>query len=229
MGVNRMPEYIIPNNLAQAIEVLKDKPGDCLIVAGGTDSVVNRAEGKITERVILDVSQVAEMKEIKILGNTLRVGAAVTFSEVCSSPHIPHCLDSIRMAAAEVGSPQIRNIGTIGGNLGTSSPGGDINVALLGLDTTITLASPGGTRMVCIENFFLGPQKNVVREDEIIVCAEIKLPKRSQYRRLALRRSLALAITSLGLSCYDTKNGEVWYASFGALVPTPIRADMRKI
>ena len=79
--------------------------------------------------------------------------------------------------------------------------------------------------MVPIEKFFLGPQKNVVRKDEIIVYVQIKLPSCSQYRRLALRRSLALAITSLALSCYDTKNGEVWYASFGALAPTPIRAE----
>ncbi len=219
-----MPQYIIPNRLSEATKVLKEKRGKCLIVAGGTDLVIKKADEDMTGKVILDVSQVEEMRKIEVVDDALLLGAAVTFAEIGRSPLIPSCLDGLKMAALEVGSPQIRNIATVGGNLGTSSPGGDINVVLMGLDTQVVLASAGGTRKVSVEDFFVGPQKNAAAEDEIIVSAEIKLPRRSQYRKLALRRALALAITALGLSCYDTGNGEVWYVSFGALAPTPIRA-----
>ena len=128
-----MTEYVIPHNLVEATGILKARKGDCLIVAGGTDLAVKLAGENVVGRVIIDVSQVAEMKKIELSNNILKLGAAVTFDEICRSPLIPHSLNSIREAAAEVGSPQIRNIATVGGNLGTSSPGGDINVALLGL------------------------------------------------------------------------------------------------
>lgn len=214
-----MPQYVRPTRMEDALALLSGETERCLILAGGTDLVVDCGEADLSGRILLDVTALPELGQLRLEGETLRLGAGVSFTEIIESGTIPGCLGLLKQAAASIGSPQIRNTATVGGNLGTASPGGDFCIALSGLRAEVVLLSARGERSLPVEAFFTGVKKNRCQPDELIVRLDIRLPLASRYRKLGLRRSLALPILALGVSEYV----DGWRIAMGPVTPVPFR------
>ena len=224
-----MNDYFTPKHVEEALALLTDPERHCLIVAGATDLAVQTSPAHLQGRTLVDVSQTEELRGFGPEADGFWLGASLTFSEVMRCPQLPQSLLSLRQAAEMIGSPQIRNIATIGGNLGTASPGGDMNVALSGLDALVRVAGRDGRREISIDKFFTGAKQNVLLPHELILGVWVRLPERSAYRKLGLRRSLALAVTSLSLSEYRRGTRRRWLAAYAALAPTPFRATQAQL
>jgi CO/xanthine dehydrogenase FAD-binding subunit len=151
----------------------------------------------------------------------MRVGAGVTYSRIIDElPFLP----GLAMASRTVGSPQIRNRGTIGGNLGTASPAGDALPPLLACGALVELASASGTRRVPIDKFFMGPKKNVSREDELIAAFLVPTAKGGQqFSKVGTRNAMVIAVCSFAIDVDPTKHRIG--TGIGSAGPTPMRAN----
>ena len=214
--------YVRPADLAELVQLRRDHP-DWLIVAGGTDVMIGVNFGRLRPAGVLDVSAVAELKDHHVEGDSLRLGAGVTFQTIESelAPLVP----GLAIAARGVGSPQIRATATLGGNLGTASPAGDSHPMLIALGATIELASVRATRLVAAHEFFTGPGRSVLAADEVIVA--VRIPRcptsRQQFSKIGARNAMVIAIAALGL-VVDPGERRVG-VGLGSVGPTPIRAS----
>ena len=155
-----MAAFLRPANWPQALQLRAEHP-DALVVAGGTDACVDINFGRLSPECLLDISAVPELAVISRSDGRLRIGAGVTYSRLVAEIHAD--LPALAAAARTVGSPQIRNRGTIGGNLGTSSPAGDCHPPLLASGAEIEIASLTGIRMVAAAEFFLAPKEQCLK------------------------------------------------------------------
>ncbi len=185
----------VARDLADALEHLG---GDASaeLLAGGTDLMVEVNFGGHRPSSVVAIDRVAELKELERNGH-VAMGAGVTYTrmlaEDCGSR-------ALREAARTVGSPQIRNAGTIGGNLGTASPAGDTLPVLLALDATVRLRSISGERTVPLRAFMTGPKRSVRRRDEVIVAAEWQDAGEAQtFMKAGTRNAMVIAVASLAL------------------------------
>jgi CO/xanthine dehydrogenase FAD-binding subunit len=192
---------------------------DATILAGGTDLLVEINFGRIRPAHIVAIDRVDELKELSRNGH-VRMGALVTYTrmldEDVGSPALVE-------AARTIGSPQIRNAATIGGNLGTASPAGDTLPVLAALGATVVLRSKSGERRVAFGDFMTGPKKSVRRPDELIVAAEWDDAGAAQtYMFAATRNAMAISIAGLAL-VVDRRRHRVG-VGLGSCGPTIIRA-----
>src|SRR5438874_13731727 len=158
-------EFFQPSSWSEALEVKADHP-EATPIAGGTDMMVELNLDHRRPASIVDLTRVRELTEWGMEDGRLRIGAGVTYTRVIDE--LGDRLPGLAMASRTVGSPQIRNRGTVGGNLGTSSPAGDAHPPLLASDALVELASASGTRRVPVREFFTGPQRNAARKDELV-------------------------------------------------------------
>jgi len=185
----------VARDLEDVIQRLaEEEPAE--LVAGGTDVMVEVNFGRHRPSSVVAIDRVAELKELRRNGH-VEMGAGVTYTrmleEDCGS-------QALREAARTVGSPQIRNAGTIGGNLGTSSPAGDTLPVLLALDATVRLRSLTGERHVPLREFMTGPKRSVRRRDEVIVAAEWQDAGEAQtFMKVGTRNAMVIAVASLAL------------------------------
>ena len=188
-------------------------------VAGGTDLMVEINLDHRRPEAILDLTRVQELTEWGAEDGALRVGAGVTYSRLIDE--LGDRLPGLAMAARTVGSPQIRNRGTVGGNLGTASPAGDAHPVLLAADAVIELESRSGRRRVPAREFFVGPKRNAMRPDELIAAFLIE-PARGpqQFSKVGTRNAMVIAVCALALTL-DPVNHRVG-AGIGSAGPTPI-------
>jgi CO/xanthine dehydrogenase FAD-binding subunit len=214
-----------PRDGAAACALLQAQP-DARVVAGGTDILV-RLKDQCAWPPLVDVSRLEELRGIACEGAWLRVGALTTWTEVERDALLQRHADVLVEAAHEVGSPQIRNRGTLGGNVANASPAGDAIPALLALDAEIELRGMAGTRRVAAGAFFCGPGKTVLTHDELIVA--FWLPVRAGWRgtflRLGQRAALAISKVSVAVRlCGAGRQVEDCRIALGAVAPTVIRA-----
>ena len=118
-------EYILPRSLKEALDFLGDHGSQTSIIAGGTDLMIAARNGDVASRYVVDVSRLEEMRTIAVTEGTLSIGAAVTYTEIVNSPQIAQWAPILAQAAGYVGSVQIRNVGTLGGNVANASPAAD--------------------------------------------------------------------------------------------------------
>ena len=171
--------------------------------------------------VVIDLTRVPEIKEWDARNGHLRVGAGVTYSRIIAG--LGDRLPGLAMASRTVGSPQIRNRGTVGGNLGTASPAGDALPPLYASDAEVELASVGGTRRVPITEFVEAPGKTMIGTEELISAFHIpESDGPQQYAKIGTRNAMVIAVCSLGLAIHPSQ-GEVCVC-IGSAGPTPIRA-----
>jgi len=211
-------EVLTPRSLAEALELKAAHPG-AVAIQGGTDVMVSLNFDSIRPEAILNLNEVAELRGFSRENGTFRLGAGLTYTELLEEP-IASELPALAEASRTVGSPQIRNRGTIGGNLGTASPAGDALPPLLVEGAELELASVRGTRRMTISDFFIGPKRNALAGDELIVAALVRPSGQSQtFMKVGPRNAMVIAVCSLALVA-DRERGEL-RASFGSAGPVP--------
>ena len=201
---------------------MKSAHPEAMPIAGGTDVMVEINLDRHRPTSIIDLTRVAELKEWGVDGGLLRIGAGVTYTRIIDE--LGDRLPGLAMASRTVGSPQIRNRGTVGGNLGSASPAGDAHPPLLAADAVVELASVGGTRRLPAREFFIGPKRNAMRKDELIAAflvARAKGPQ--QFSKVGTRNAMVIAVCSFALAL-DSERRHVG-TGIGSAAPTPVVAD----
>ncbi len=215
-----MSAFLRPANWSEALQLRAEQP-DALVVAGGTDVCVDINFGRRSPECVVDISAVPELAIIGRSDGELRIGAGVTYSQLLAE--IEAELPALAAAARTVGSPQIRNRGTIGGNLGTSSPAGDCHPPLLASGAEIEIASLSGTRMVAAADFFLAPKRNVLRPGELIAAVHIPRTRGPQvFAKTGTRNAMVIAACSVAI-VLDPRGRRVG-TGIGSAGPVPLRA-----
>ncbi|HET7700264.1 MAG TPA: FAD binding domain-containing protein [Candidatus Limnocylindria bacterium] len=210
---------LLARHLEGALAELRTHP-ETQILAGGTDLMVAVNFGRLRPERVLAIDRLAELKDIRP-GPRTRVGAGATYTRILAEPSVSIAL---REAARTVGSPQIRNAGTLGGNLATSSPAGDTLPVLAALEATVVLRSQGGERRVPFAEFMTGPKRNVRRADELVVAAEWDDAGSAQtFVKVGTRNAMVIAVASLAL-VIDRARRRVGIA-LGSCGPTILRAS----
>jgi CO/xanthine dehydrogenase FAD-binding subunit len=203
----------------EALELKAAHP-DAVPIAGGTDLMVELNFDRIRPQAILDLTRIPELTEWGPANGRLRIGAGVTYARL-----IAECgerLPGLAIASRTVGSPQIRNRGTVGGNLGTSSPAGDALPPLFASDAEVELASRSGTRRISVREFVTGPKQNCLADDELIVAFHIPpADGPQQFAKIGTRNAMVIAVCSLALSIWPARRHVT--ACIGSAGPTPIR------
>ena len=213
-------EFFRPTDWSDALAV-KATHLDALPLAGGTDVMVDINFDRVRPAALLDLTGIRELAEWSCDGGTVRLGAAVPYARVISE--LAARLPGLALASRTVGSPQIRNRGTVGGNLGTASPAGDAHPPLLASDALVELASTKGTRRVPVLEFFTGPKRNAMRKDELISAFLVEpAPGPQQFSKVGTRNAMVIAVCSFALAL-DPARRRVG-TGIGSAGPTPLRA-----
>lgn len=223
-------EFANPSSLAEALGLLNQHQGKAKMIAGGTDLIVQMKQKLISPEQVINLLNVQELKVLEKNGEELRIGALVKHAAMESSPLFLEGWEILASAAHKVGSPQIRNLGTIGGNLCNASPSADTAPPLLVLEGEVNLVNQRGNRRIPLENFFTGPGLTVLEQDEIL--KEIIIPKPPPnsscvYLKLGRRKSMDLALVSVAVLLTLNPNTGICErarVALGSVSPTPIRA-----
>jgi CO/xanthine dehydrogenase FAD-binding subunit len=211
-------DVVTPRTLAEALEHKAANP-DALPLQGGTDVMVELNFDRARPRTILNLGEVEELRGWSREDGTLRLGAALTYTEALEEP-LRAELPALAEASRTVGSPQIRNRGTLGGNLGTASPAGDALPPLLVEAAEVVLASTRGVRSLPLEAFLTGPKQNALDEDEVIVAVRVKPSGgRQTFMKVGPRNAMVIAVVSLAVGVDDEAG--VVRAAFGSAGPVP--------
>jgi CO/xanthine dehydrogenase FAD-binding subunit len=209
---------LVARRLDDALAEMAAHP-DTRVLAGGTDLMVEVNFGRTRLDRVLATDRIDELRQIET-GSIVRVGAGVTYTRLLGDEGGSVAL---REAARTVGSPQIRNAGTIGGNIATSSPAGDTLPVLAALDATVVLRSASAERRVAFGEFMTGPKRNVLSPGELVVAAEWHDAGRAQaFLKVGTRNAMVIAVASLAL-VVDRARRRVGIA-LGSCGPTILRA-----
>lgn len=214
-------EFHSPDSWYEALEVKAAQP-EAVPIFGGTDVMVDLNFDRERPGAVLDLTRVPELGEWDEADGRLRVGAGVTYTRVIRE--LGSELPGLAMASRTVGSPQIRNRGTVGGNLGTASPAGDALPPLYVSDAEVELASTRGTRRVPVASFITGPKRNAMRPDELIAAFHVSRAQGpQQYAKIGTRNAMVIAVCAFGLALHP-EHKRVG-ACLGSAAPTPVRAS----
>ena len=219
-------KYFKPKTLEEAIEILTKIRGS-RVLAGGTDLLVDLKTGRVDAEALVDIGSLKELRGIEDLGDRVRIGSATKLQEIVESGVIARELPLLRKAVEGMGSWQIRNLATIGGNLCNASPAADTAPPLLAYDAELHIVGPNGSRVVPITRFFTGYRKVSLEEGEIL--KEIVIRKRTwsgwSYIKLGRRSSFTLSIVSVAtLASVRDGTFEDARIALNSVAPVPIRA-----
>ncbi len=211
-------DVLTPRTLEDALRLKAEHPG-ALPIQGGTDVMVALNFDRARPDALLNLNEVAELRGWSRTNGSVRLGAGLTYTEAMEEP-LAALMPAFAEAARTVGSPQIRNRGTIGGNLGTASPAGDALPPLLIEGAEVEVASVRGSRRVPLGDFLVGVKKNALAEDELIVAAHVEPSGEPQtFMKIGPRNAMVIAVCSLAV-VVDRVRGEI-RASFGSASPVP--------
>jgi len=219
--------YHKPKNLNEALKLLKEL-GDAKPIAGGTDLMVDMKIGRVKTRNLIDISDLREIRKIEFHKDSIIIGAAVTLQEIINNERIRREIPILVEAAENLGSWQIRNVATIGGNICNASPAADMAPPLLILNSKLKLSSINGDRVIPLEKFFKGPRQTELMVDELLT--EIVVPKEScnagmKFIKIGRRRAHTLSIVAVAVAV-RTMEDKIEYVriALNSIAPTPIRA-----
>jgi CO/xanthine dehydrogenase FAD-binding subunit len=214
---------LVASTLDEALAALAAAPSS-LVLAGGTDVMVEMNMGHRRADSVVAVGRVAELRSWRMdpTGRALFIGAAITYAELMQEP-LASAVPALAQAARTVGSPQIRHAATLGGNIGTASPAGDGLPVLSALDAVVHLESAAGARDVPFSEFATGPKRTVLRPEELIVGVTVPLLEGFQgYSKVGVRNAMVIATASACLAV-DTPSRSVRLA-LGSVGPVILRA-----
>lgn len=213
--------YFLPRSLPEALALLDEHADDLLVMAGGTVAMPLMNEGISLPESVMGLRH-AGLDRLERAGDTLRIGATATLTQLLRQDAVP----LLREAARNTAGWSIRNMGTVGGNLFTPPPGGDVAVALLALDASVTLASRRGARELPLAEFFTGFMTTALAADELLV--EIRVPVRrgsTAYRKFGRKHACTPAVVTVAVRLeWDADRVADARIALGAVGPHPIRA-----
>jgi carbon-monoxide dehydrogenase medium subunit len=222
-------DYQRPSSVPEALKLLGQYGKEAHIIAGGTDLMIQMAEKTSRPAVLIDVNEIPELNGISLKDNMLRIGATTTFAALAHSSSIKEMVPALHAASASMGNPQIRNRGTIGGNLSNGSPAADSATPLLAYDSRLVLAGQAGDREVLIQDFFLSGGKTALSSDEIL--KEIQIPVKDStvrpcsFIKLGKRKAACLSVVSVAVALNHQHNVcDMARIALGAVAPIPMRA-----
>lgn len=221
-----------PTTISEILKFLQEYKERGTLLAGGTDLIVKYKENSLAYSFACNILNVEQLNYIKEDKDHVRIGSLVTHDEIVESSLVGEHIPVLRDACKTVGSPQIRNRGTIGGNIGTASPAGDTLPVLTALEADLKIISIEGERIVSIKDFFLGPGKTILKDNEMI--EEIIIPKMKEekgfYTKLGSRNALAISIVGVAakVKCKD-KGFEKVQVAFGSVGPTVIYKRVKEL
>jgi CO/xanthine dehydrogenase FAD-binding subunit len=213
-------DFLQPRSVAEAVEAARSRP-DGVPIHGGTDVMVDVNFGRLRPPALLDLTQIPELSTWEMTDGLLRIGAGVTYARLITE--LGPMLPGLAMASRTVGSPQIRNRGTLGGNLGSASPAGDTLPVLLASGAVVEAASAGGTRQIPAGDFFTGVKRHALRAGELITAVLVPpAPGPQQFCKVGTRNAMVIAVASFALEL-DPARHRVG-TGIGSAAPTPRRA-----
>jgi CO/xanthine dehydrogenase FAD-binding subunit len=222
---DRTVEILAPDSLEEALAMKAARP-DATPIAGGTDLMVELNFDRARPEAILDLTRVPELREWGADDGRLRVGAGVSYTRLIDE--LGSRLPGLAIASRTVGSPQIRNRGTVGGNLGTASPAGDGLPPLYVSDAEVELVSASGARRVPVAEFITGPKRTSARDDELIAAFHVPAATGAQqFAKIGTRNAMVIAVCSLSIAIWPERHAV--YACIGSAGPTPIRAARAEV
>jgi carbon-monoxide dehydrogenase medium subunit len=222
-------EYHTPADLTEACRILAEHGGTAAVLAGGTDLLVHLKEETVHWNHLVSLRRVEEVRGIHFdAKNGLTIGAAVTHSLIARSEPVRLLYPGLAEAAFSIGAVQVRNRGTIGGNICSAVPSADLPPILLALESEFRLVGVNGERRIPAKQFFLGPRKTVLQADEILVSIHVPLPVENSgscYLKFALRDAVALAVAGVAsFLAMDARKCREARIALGAVAPTPVLA-----
>jgi len=207
-------DVLTPRSLDEALRLKSERP-DAVPIQGGTDLMVALNFDRTRPEAILNLNEVAELRGWSRENGTLRIGSGLTYTEAMG---LGEDFQSLAEASRTVGSPQIRNRGTIGGNLGTASPAGDALPPLLIEGAEVEVASLRGLRRLPVDAFLVGVKRNALEPDELIAAVHVEPSGQPQtFMKVGPRNAMVIAVCSLAL-VVDRERAEV-RAAFGSAAP----------
>ncbi|WP_433272898.1 FAD binding domain-containing protein [Actinosynnema sp. CS-041913] len=213
-------DFLRPDSFAEALALKAAHPA-AVPIAGGTDVMVELNFDHRRPAALLDLTRIAELREWSVADGVVRVGAGVPYARIIDE--LRDRLPGLAMAARTVGSPQIRNRGTVGGNLGAASPAGDTHPVLLAGGAAVEVASTRGVRMVPATDFYLGVKRNALAPDELIAAVHVpETQAPQQFSKVGTRNAMVIAVCSFAVALHPGE-GRVG-AAVGSAAPTPRRA-----
>lgn len=213
-------EFLRPASWQEALAAKAAHP-TAVPIAGGTDVMVEINFDHRRPEYLLDLGRVAELHAWETGEDAVRLGASVPYTRIMEDLRGP--LPGLALAAHTVASPQIRNRGGVGGNLGTASPAGDAHPALLAAGAEVEAESVRGTRRIPIDDFYTGVKRNALAPDELIRAVHIKKADGpQQYAKVGTRNAMVIAVCAFGLALHpETRTVRT---GIGSAAPTPVRA-----
>jgi len=224
-------EYVVPENLKEAFSLLAQYNGKAAILAGGTDLLVKMRDRVLQPAVLIDLKHINDLGGIDYSeAEGLKIGALVNICDVEKSKLIQEKFSILSQAAGTLGSVQVRNKATIGGNLCNAAPSADMAPSLIGLGASVTLAGPDGESLLPLEEFFTGPGETILGKGQIL--KDIRVPNMRThsegiYLKFSRRKATDLALVGVASvltmdlaldNCTDIS------IVLGAVAPTPLRA-----
>jgi carbon-monoxide dehydrogenase medium subunit len=224
-------DYVLPSSVEEALASLASLRGQGRLIAGGTDLFLQLQRGERNVRCLVDITRIPGLSDIRVEDSWLVVGAATTFTQITDSSLVQERAPLLAQAAAQVGSTQIRNVGTLAGNVVNAQPAADGSIALLSLDAEAEIANLTGRQWVSVASLYVSP--GVSRLDatvEMITAFRFRAQGRresSAFERAARRKALTLPLINVGVRLLlDRSGSHVRQVSIaiGPVAPVPFRA-----
>ncbi|MHB9858158.1 FAD binding domain-containing protein [Streptomyces sp. YIM S03343] len=214
-------DYLRPTTWPEALRAKAEHP-TALPLAGGTDVMVELNFDHRRPTHLLDLTRIPDLYDWETGEHEIRLGASVPYARIMQ--HLRTELPALALAAHTVASPQIRNRGGVGGNLGTASPAGDAHPALLAAGAVVEAESVRGTRLIPIDDFYTGVKRNALAPDELIRAVRIRTADGpQQFAKVGTRNAMVIAVCSFGLALHPATR--TVRTGIGSAAPTPVRAE----
>lgn len=221
-------EYFAPDSVAEACQLLSQFGSRAKIIAGGTDLIARMKNELLAPEVLVSIKKLDQLTKIEYVpGKGVVIGARVTHNGLVNSELLNEKYLSVSEAAHQMAANQVRNAGTIGGNIGSAVPSADLPPIFIALNATITVIGANGERSLAMEDIFTGPMQTCLTQDEIIT--EVVIPDQkmtgSNYIKFGLRGAGALAVVGVAVAV-QVENNVIKDArvALGAVSATPVRA-----
>jgi CO/xanthine dehydrogenase FAD-binding subunit len=213
-------DFLRPTSLAEALEMKAADPA-AVPIAGGTDVMVELNFDHRRPEALLDLTRISALAGWSEADGTITFGAGLPYTRLIDE--LGPALPGLAIASRTVGSPQIRNRGTVGGNLGTASPAGDTHPVLLACDAVVEVASVRGHRLIPVAEFYLGVKRSSLAPDELIVAVHVpRATGPQQFAKVGTRNAMVIAVCAFGLALHPGERRVG--AAIGSAAPTPRRA-----
>lgn len=204
--------YHAPATVAEALSLLEQYQDDCAVVSGGTDVVIELNEGRKAPAHVISINKLDELRYVREEDGLVRLGALCTFTDLENDAYVQEQLPALYDTAVHVGSPQIRNLGTIGGNVVNASVAGDSPTTFLTYGASVVLKSAKGQRIMTLEDFNKGPGNCQIRPDELLTEVRFPAPSKDEavgYFKIGKRKSLAIVVLAVSLYVKRTADNRV--------------------